>query len=254
MIATLIVVMLTLCGLIAVAINMISVLVDEQHAANQRPDIKARYRGYFKASDFISTSWAAANKISLNRWAMHISKFAFVLLLAFILISGSMLHFVQNNPWLCFLSLVFLTSLSNGGLPEEHHDTVRYYMPLLATAVAYQFGLAIEPHVIAFSYGITSPSLARLFESCEPEIVIAILVFLLSLILPIPLTAFDKWLSTFFAKVTLNFVRDILRITTKPETEIEQSLRRIAKESIVQCLQLAAIALAAIAFVNGVQV
>jgi hypothetical protein len=61
---------------------------------------------------------------------------------------------------------------------------------------------------------------------------------------------FDQWFSKFVAKSTLYFMKDFMRLGVKPDSAIEVSLRKAAKESIAVTLKIILAVVAVLGFIT----
>lgn len=227
-------VLATLFGILIYYVRAISVLVDEREKIERSKEAYERYLWLYRVSERMETYWPTVRDVTPAIWSKIISNIALLIVVAILIIGGFFEEFFENNAGYILLSIFILSSLSNGHEGLQRYRQIKPYLPVFMSAMTYQFLTILESRDKEMVTLLT----LREYEYSETKLAITAIAYLLAFILPYPMAKFDDWFSKFISKTTLNFVKDFMRLSVKPENEVESSLRKTAKETIAVTLKI----------------
>ena len=224
----------TLVGILIYYVRAISVLVDEKERIEKSKEDYERYLWLYRISEKMEKYWPTVRDATPERWSKIISNISLLIVLSLLVTAGIFKEFVGSNAGYILISILILGSLSNGHEGLQRYRRIKPYLPVIFPAVIYHSLTMMEFHGKEIMDLLTLPG----YEYAETKMAITFVAFLLAFKLPYSMAKFDDWFSRFISKTTLNFVKDFMRLSVKPENEVEAAVRKTAKETIAVTLKI----------------
>jgi hypothetical protein len=236
----------TIIGLLIYYVRTISVLVDERDNIEKDCDSYGRYKWLFVISERMEKLWPVVRTLEATKWAGLLSNIAMVIAIVLLISAGALSELISDYAGFVLVSLFLLASISNGPKSMETYAALKPYLPVIFPAIAYQSMVMLEQQNPVLVQQLTIPG----YEFMETKLLAALIGFIMVFVVPYPMAKFDQWFSKFVAKSTLYFMKDFMRLGVKPDSAIEVSLRKAAKESIAVTLKIILAVVAVLGFIT----
>lgn len=236
----------TIIGLLIYYVRTISVLVDERDNIETDLESRERFKWLLVISERMEKLWPIVRTLEATKWADLLSNASMVIAIVLLVSAGALSEFLFDYAAFILVSLFFLASLYNGPKSMETYAALKPYLPVIFPAISYQSMVMLEQQNPVLAQQLIIPG----YEFAETKLIAVLFGFIMVFIVPYPMAKFDRWFSSFVARSTLYFIKDFMRLGVKPDSKLEISLRKAAKESIAVTLKIILAIVAAIGFIT----